>query len=156
VVRGFCGFSDRTETIVTNLPDYAIDGVPTPTIIHLPLLPALTTLVIYLCVCDPLLHLTNILCSIGSAPALTSIDIIHTDWDSIVCLSSTGLWVDVDRWLSRIAKDAAVKGGLTLTLRRCKSVRDGFLPGFRASGGKIKVGDSVRRRRRSRTRKASF
>ena len=128
--------------IMTDLLDYSADGVPPP--IHLPSLPALTTLVIDLCVSDPLPHLTNILCFIGSAPALTSIDIIHPDWDPDERLPLTGSWADVDRWLSRIAKDLAVKGGLTLTLRPCGSVRDGFLPGFRESGGKIKVGNSVR------------
>lgn len=126
---------------MTNPPDHSIFGAPSP--VHLPSLPALTTLVIYLCLCAPLPNLTSILRSIGSAPALTSIDIVHTGWESIECLSSAGPWVDVDRWLSRIAEDAAVKGDLTLTLRPCKSVQDGFLPGFRESGGKIKVGDSA-------------
>ena len=131
----FSRFPDRAETIAIDLPDTLVEGIPPP--IHLPPLPALTTLVIYHYEDHPSPHLTNILCSIGSAPVLTSIAIENTDWIYIEHLPLADLWVDVDRWLSRIAKHAGVKGGLPLTLRRW-SVWEGFLPEFRESGGKIK------------------
>jgi hypothetical protein len=141
MVCSFCGFLDRTKTIVTDLPDYSTKtGIPPP--IHLPPLLALTTLIIYLTWYSPSPHLANILCSIGSAPALTSIVIQYYDWNSIEHLPLEDPWVDVDRWLSRVAKHAKVKGGLALTLAqwpKCMSVWEGFFPEFRESGGEIKV-----------------
>jgi hypothetical protein len=142
MVCSFCGFSDRTKTIVTDLLDYPDERIPSP--IHLPSLPALTTLVIHLSECNPSLYLTNILCSIGSASALTSIVIEHYDWNYTEHLPSEVHWVDVDRWLSRIAKRAEVNGGLMLALTRWpegKSVWEVF-PRYRESGGGIKVDHS--------------
>jgi hypothetical protein len=148
VVCGFCGFSDREETIVTDIPDYLTGETPPP--IHLPSLPALTTLIIHLYEYKPSPHLLNILCSIGSVPVLTSTIIEHIDWDYIEHLPLEDSWVDVDRWLSQIAKHAEVDGGLVLTLARWpegKSVWDDFFPEFRESGGEIKVDHSPWRRR---------
>jgi hypothetical protein len=127
---------------VTDLPDRSTEVTPHP--IDLPSLPALTTLVIDLCACVPSPHLTHILCSIGSAPALTSIVIDYFDWNEIRHPSDSleDAWVDVDRWLSQIAEHAKVEGGLALTLTRWPkgmSVLEGFLPEFRKSGGEIKV-----------------
>ena len=130
----------QTETIVTDLPDLLVGGLLPP--IHLPSLPALTTLVIVIYLYIPLPQLTNVLSSIGSVPALTSVAIKHLDWRHIEYPSLTVWWVDLDRWLSRIARHAEVTGGLSLTLRQWpkgKSVWEGFLPEFRKSGGKIKV-----------------
>jgi hypothetical protein len=126
--------------IVTDLPDHLTGEIPPR--IHLLSLPALTTLVIQLSECEPSPHLTNILCSIGSAPALTSTVIQYDDWDYIQCLPLEDPWVDVDRWLSQIAKRAKVNGCSALTLAewpKGKSVWDGFFPEFRESGGKIRV-----------------
>jgi hypothetical protein len=147
MVCSFCGFSDRTKTIVTDLPDYPAERIPSP--IHLPSLPALTTLIIHLSEYNPSPCLTNILCSIGSAPALTSI-VIKYDWDSIKRLPLEDPWVDVDRWLSRVAKHAKVKGGLALTLAQWPkyvSAWEGLFPEFRESGGGIKVVHGPWRRR---------
>jgi len=133
----FC--SDRAETIMTNLPDVSAGEALPP--IHLPSFPALTTLIIYIYVDHPSPRLTNILCSIGSAPALTSIFIEYSDWIFLDHLPLADRWVDVDRWLSQIAKHAKVEGGLPLTLRRW-TVWEGFLPEFRESGGRIQVDNS--------------
>jgi len=125
---------------MTYLPDTSNNWIPPP--IHLPPLPALTTLVIDLRVFNPSPRLTNILCSIDSAPALTSIIVEPPNRIIAGRLPSASSWVDVDRWLSRIAKHTKVVGGLSLTLRRWpegKSVWKGFLPEFRESGGKIKA-----------------
>jgi hypothetical protein len=146
MVRSFCGLSDRTKTVVTDLPDYSAEGIPSP--IHLPSLPALTTLVIHLSGYGPSLYLTNVLCSIGSASALTSIFIEHRNWNRIEN-PLEGHWVDVDRWLSRIAKRAKVNGGLTLTLKNWpegKSVWEGFFLEFMESGGGTWVDRSMWRR----------
>jgi hypothetical protein len=125
--------------MVIDLPDDSTEETPHP--IDLPSLPALTTLFIDLYEFKPSPHLTNILCSIGSAPALTSI-FIECIWEYIERIPLKDPWVGVDRWLSRIAEHAKAEGGLTLTLTRWpegKSVWDGFLPEFRESGGEIKV-----------------
>ena len=73
---------------------------------------------------------------------LTSIAIEYGDWKYIGHLPSDDQWIDVDRWLSRVAKHAEVIGGLQLTLRQWpegRPVWEGFLPEFRKSGGEIKV-----------------
>jgi hypothetical protein len=140
VVCGFCEFSGRAETILTDLPDRSTEETPHP--IDLPSLPALTTLVIDLCACDPSPQLTRILRSIGSAPALTSIVIEYFDWNEIAPPSPEDPWADVDGWLSRIAEHAKVEGGLALTLTgwpKGMSVMEGFLPEFGKSGGELKV-----------------
>ena len=127
-----------------DLPDYSTDGIPPP--MHLPPLPALNTLAIGLCVYSPSPRLTSILCSIDSAPALKSITIDNPNWTFAERLPSASSWVDVDQWLSRIAKHTTVTGGLPLTLGRWlegRSVWEGFLPEFRESGGKINVDDSA-------------
>ena len=127
---------------MTHLPDGSADGIPPP--IRLPSLPLLTTLVIEVYVVDPSPHLTNILFSIDSAPALSSITIRHVDWKSTEYLCLGVPWVDVDRWLSQIAKHTKVTGGLLLTLGQWpegEPVWEEFLPEFRKSGGKIKVDD---------------
>ena len=125
---------------MTDLPDTFADEIHST--IHLQSLPALITLVIDLCVSHPLPYLTNILCSIGSTPALTSIVIDNPQWEPIEDFFLEDPWADLDRWLSGIAKHAEVTGGLPLTLRRWpegKSIWEGFLPEFRRSGGEIKV-----------------
>jgi hypothetical protein len=126
--------------MVTDPPDHSTGEIPPP--IHLPSLPVLTTLIIDISGDNRLPRLTSILCSIGSAPALTSISIEYAIWKYSQNFPSEDPWVDVDRCLSRIAKHTEVKGGLALILTRCpkgQSVWEGFLPEFRESGGEIKV-----------------
>jgi len=134
-------FSDQAETIMTDLPDLSVGEALPP--IHLLSLPALTTLAVYVYIDRPSPHLENILRSIGSAPALTSIVIESKGWASFDYLPLMDLWADMDRWLSRISRHAKVEGGLLLTLRQWM-VWEGFFPEFRESGGKIKVDDSGR------------
>ena len=134
-------FSDRAETIMTDLPDDSAREALPPT--HLPSFPSLATLTIYIYMDRPSPHLKNILSSIGSAPALTSIIIGSMNRVSLDYLPLVHLWVDVDRWLSRVSRHAKVEGGLLLTLKQW-TVWEGFFPEFRESGGKIKVDDSGR------------
>jgi len=104
-------------------------------------LPALATLGVELCEDYPSLRLTDILCSILSAPALTSITVGSDKWD-VNEYPPSASWVGVDRWLAQIVKHAEVKGGVPLTLRQWpegKSVWEGFLPEFRKAGGEIKT-----------------
>ena len=136
----FCGFSDQAETIVIDLPDTSIKEIPPP--VHLPPLPALTTLVIYLGMINPSPCLTNVLYSIGSAPALTSITIENLVWK--LAEPRADPWGDMDRWLSQTAKHARIKGSFPLTLMGWpeeKSLGREFLPKFRESGGEIELRD---------------
>ena len=87
---------------MADLPDNPTSGIPPP--IHLPPLPALTTLAIDVDPFDPSPHLKNILCPIHSAPALSSIAIEHPNWKYIERSYLWAPWVDIDKWLSRIAK----------------------------------------------------
>ena len=127
---------------MSDIPDTPANRI-FPLIVRLLPFPALTTLVIDLCLYHLSPQLTNIMCSINSVPALTSIVVEHPHW--IISPPFGGSWVDVDRWLSRIAKHAEATRSFPLTLRRWpegKSVWEGFLPEFRESGGKIKVDSS--------------
>ena len=124
---------------MTDFPDAFADEIPS--IIHLPSLPALTTLVIQLYSSELLPHFASVLCSIGSAPALTFVVIDHPNWEHIDDDFSEDPWVDLDRWLSQIARHAEVTGGLPLTLRgwpEGEPIWEGLLPEFRESG-QIKV-----------------
>jgi len=121
---------------MTDLPDVWIQGAPPH--IHLPSLPALTTLVVHVHTDRPSPHLTNILFSIGSVPMLTSITIKYERPTLLSHPPLEHLWADVDRWLSRIAKHAKVEGGLPLTMMRW-ALWEGFFPEFRESGGRVEV-----------------
>ena len=125
---------------MADLPDTSTNGIPP--LINIPPLPALTTLVVGLHVYTPSPRLTNILCSIDSAPALSSVAIEYS-LKRVRRLCPRALWADVDRWLSRISKQTKVTEGLSLTLRRWpegRSVWEGFLPEFRESGGPTNQG----------------
>lgn len=124
---------------MTNLPD---DGdLSDFDCVHLPSLPVLTTLVLNFSGV-PSRRLTNMLSSIDSAPSLTSVAIGRRSRTTISRLPLS-LWVDMDRWLARIAKRVKVKGGLSLTLRWWR-ISDGrkFWRAFRESGGVIKMDDT--------------
>ena len=129
--------------MMADLPDTSTNGIPP--LINIPPLPALTTLVVGLHVYTPSPRLTNILCFIDSAPALSSVTIEY-NLKRVRRHCPRALWADVDRWLSRISKQTKVTEGLSLTLRRWpegRSVWEGFLPEFRESGGQIKVENGV-------------
>lgn len=126
-----------------DFPDNPVGGIPPR--VPLPSLPTLTTLTIDLEEDTPSPHLTSILCSIGSAPALTSVAVGFPLWDLVGTLPLAGPWADVDGWLSRIVKHNEIKGSLSLTLKlwpEGKSVWEGFLQGFGACGGKIRTSDT--------------
>jgi len=128
------------ETIMTGFPDTSNEEDIFPPI-HLPLFPALATLGVDIREDFPSPRLTETLCSIFPAPALTSITIGSEEWD-IDEYPPLATWVDVDRWLTQIVKHAKVKGGVLLTLVRWpegKSIWEGFMHEFREAGGEIKT-----------------
>jgi len=76
-----------------------------------------------------------------SAPALSSVVFTSELWPSSGCLPS-GLWVDVDKWLVRMARQTKVEGGLTVILVQGpedKPVWGGCLPEFKRAGGELRI-----------------
>jgi len=123
--------------MLTNFPDRLAQENPCHTLS----LPALTTLGLNLGKGDPSPCLITILLSISSAPALGSITFRHDMWFNID-RPFQGPWVDIDRWLTRVAQRVRVQGGLPVMLEcwpKGMPVWEGFLPGFRRAGGQVKT-----------------
>jgi len=119
-----------------DFPDRFAEKIPHHTVS----LPALTTLDLNIRTGTPSPHLNTILSSISSAPALDSIVLEREGFR--VDLSYQDPWVDMDRWLARVAEHTKVQGGLSVILRewpKGKPVCEGFLPDFRRAGGQIKT-----------------
>ena len=86
--------------------------------IKLPPLPALTSLEIHVAGRDPTPHLISALSSISSAPALVSVSLGCEYWPYSGFVFSAA-WDSLDTRLTQMAKNAAVEGGLVLTLTQC-------------------------------------
>ena len=96
-----------------------------------------------LCSGGPFPRLVYILSSIHSAPALTSLTFTPEEGWYGGCFPSSGPWVDVDKWLARMALQTEVKGSLTVVLvqrlEEVPGVLEGSLPEFRKAGGELKI-----------------
>ena len=107
----------------------------------LPPFPVIATLNIDLREGDPFPRLAYILSCIRSAPALASVVFTSDEWPTGGCFPS-GLWVDMDKWLARMATQTKAKGGLTVILAQQpgdEPVWEGCLPEFRNAGGKVRT-----------------
>jgi len=131
-----------------SFPDTFLDGTPwavIPPPIDIPSLTALTILSIEFCMVNPSPRLTSILCHIPSIPMSTSITMGHAAWpnsDTDTEHAFQGRWVEIDRWLARLARHARVQGGLSVTFVRWprgQSIWEGFLLEFRKAGGGFKM-----------------
>ena len=112
---------------------------PLPAVL-LPPLPALTTLRIGLCSGGPFPRLAHVLSSIHSAPALTSITFTFDRWWYGEYFPSSDPWVEVDKWLAKMALQTEVKGSLTMILaqqREDGTALEGYFPEFRKAGGEL-------------------
>ena len=139
VFEGVCSFLyTRTTGALIEVADL-LNSPPSP--INLPPFPALVSLHIsFGRNTRPSPQLINILSSISSTPSLASISIQHFLWYTSVNLDEQ--WIDLDRCLARIAKNATVEGGLTLVLKkwpRNQLLWEGFLPELRRVVGEIKT-----------------
>ena len=103
-------------------------------LIDLPPLPALTSLKIFITGHDPSPRLISTLSSISSVPALASIAL--ESWWEFPSEPNSTTWDHLNKWLSRMAENCTVEGGLVLIIkgRREKPVPDWFLPAFRKAG----------------------
>jgi len=132
--------------------DIFLDGTPwgvIPPRIDMSSLTTFAALSIEFCMVDPSPRLTNILRHIPPIPMLTSITMGHVAWpdsDTNVEHPFQGRWVEIDRWLARLAGHAGVQGELPVTLVRWpwgKSVWEGFLREFRKAWGGIRMDIAV-------------
>jgi hypothetical protein len=113
-----------------------------PSVIPLPPLPALTTLRIDLRLSSPFPRLAYILSSIHSGPALASITFASDGGWYGERFPSSGPWVDVDRWLAKMALQTEARGGLAVVMTQQSEggpAWEGSLPEFRKAGGKLKI-----------------
>lgn len=115
-----------------------------PSVDPLPPLPSLTNMGIRLLPGEPYARLAYVLSSIRSAPALASVTFTAEEWRSGEYFSFAGPWVDMDKWLARMALQTEVRGGLTVTLVQWpedEPIWKEYLPEFRKVGGKLKFGN---------------
>ena len=125
---------------------FIVDRYPSPNeslpTISLPPFPTITTVNIAIRAGEPFARLTYVLSRIHSAPALASIVFTSEEgWPTCGCFPS-GLWVDVDEWLVRMAMQTKAKGGLTVTLVQEpeeEPVWSECLPKFRKVGGEVRI-----------------
>ena len=126
---------------MTDFPDTPAEDIPRS--FHPLSFPALATLSVGLRLGGPSLHLTTLLHSISSAPALISVIIGSDEWPDPE-FPFPNPWVEMDKWLARMAEHTRDKGGLRVTLRRWQegqSVWKGFLHRFIEAGGDLTVYD---------------
>jgi hypothetical protein len=134
------------ETILMRLadqrPSRTLQANKPPPAIHLPPLPALTTMRIGLRSGRPSARLNCILSSVRSAPALASITFTSEGGWYGKRFPSSGPWVDIDKWLARMTLQAEVKGSLVVIMVQRPEdwpVWEGSLPEFRKSGGELTI-----------------
>ena len=80
--------------------------------------------------------------SIHSAPALASITFRSEEGWFRKHVPFLGPWVDMDKWLARMALQSDIRGGLTVVMVRRPGdgpVLEGCFPEFRMAGGEVKI-----------------
>ena len=138
----------RDEAILIGPPDqprfmvHRAD-VPLPEV-HLPPLSALTWAGIALYSNDISGRLADLLSSIHSAPALSSVSFAFPIWHAANPFPTSGPWTRVDKWLARLA-DKRNKAGERLAVMlspwtKGDSNWEGYFPEFRKVGGWLMVG----------------
>jgi hypothetical protein len=108
-------------------------------VVHLPPLPALTTVEVRLPSSNPSTRLSTLLSCIRPVPALSSVTLIHTSREVIL---DSRRWTDVDKWLARVATDVRSKRTLTVVLALWPEGSPKWeecFPEFRKAGGELKV-----------------
>ena len=114
-------------------------------VVHLPPLPALTTVEVRLLSSNPSTRLSTLLSRIRPAPALSSVILIHTSRENIL---DSRRWTDVDKWLAWVATDVRSKRTLTAVLALWPEGNPKWeecLPEFRKAGGGLKVEIGLRK-----------
>jgi hypothetical protein len=72
---------------------------------------------------------------------LASITFAQDEWCPDIDFS-LGPWVEMDKWLARMAVQTEVKGGLVVILARWpedEPIRERCLPEFRKAGGELRI-----------------
>jgi len=130
-----------TFTIDHSFAIWKVD-VPLPEV-HLPPLSALARVEIQLYSEGISGRLVDLLSSIHSAPALSSVTFTFPVRHGASVFPPPGPWVGVDKWLARLTGDRGrAEGGLTVMLKPWPdgdSNWEGYFPTFRMAGGKLTV-----------------
>jgi hypothetical protein len=132
--------------MLTSPPDVYpyLTSIAFPPLVHLPPLPALTTVEVKIYWGCLSARLADILSCIRSAPALSSIIFKYPRSTAPENIATSRAWVDVDRWLARLAIRAKAGRSLMVTLTPWPEgdsewELEGYLPEFRKAGGELRV-----------------
>lgn len=113
-----------------------------PPVVPLPPLPVLTSIEVTIHSGSLSARLADLLSCIHSAPALSSITFKYPKATPVGDILASRLWIDVDRWLARLAMHVKTERNLTLVLKpwpEGNSEWEECLPEFRKAGGELNV-----------------
>ena len=130
---------------MTDRPDIEGDLAHTPAV-GLPPLLAVTTVEVKIYLGSPSARLVDILSSIHSAPALSSITFKYLKSSTVEDTPTSSIWVDIDKWLARLAMNVKTGRSLTAILMprpEGNSKWEECLPKFTRAGGELRVETNV-------------
>jgi len=111
-------------------------------VVPLPPLPVLTSMEVAIHSGSLSARLADLLSCIHSAPALSSITFKYSKATPVGDIPASHLWIDVDRWLARLAMHVKTKRSLSLVLKPWPEGNlewEECLPEFRKAGGELNV-----------------
>ena len=115
---------------------------PSPPTVHLPPLLALATIQVEIRSDLLSARLADILSSIHSAPDLSSIIFKYPKSTTVKDVPTSRTWIDVDKWLARLAMSVKTRRSLTVVLTTWpegNSRWEEYLPEFMKAGGELRV-----------------
>jgi len=134
------------EVMLTSPPDLYPSRVAvaeaSPPVVHLPPLSALTSMEVTIHSGSLSPRLAEFLPCIRSAPVLSSITFKYPKATPIEYIPASRLWIDMDKWLARLAMHVKTNKRLSLVLKpwpEGNSEWEGCLPEFRKAGGELSV-----------------
>lgn len=110
--------------------------------VHLPPLPALTSVRLEIRSGALSPRLADILSCIRSVPALSSVTFKYPRLSGVEVIHASSPWIDVDKSLTRLAMEVKSKRSLVVVLTpwpEGNSSWEEYLPEFRRAGGELRV-----------------
>ena len=135
--------------MLTSSPDIDLYTGPVnvfPPMVHLPPLPALTSLKLEIRSVTLSSRLADIISCIRSVPALSSVTFKYPKMDGVEVIHTSSQWTDVDKSLTRLAMEVKSKRSLVVVLTpwpEGNSSWEEYLPEFQRVGGKLRVSSSA-------------
>ena len=114
--------------------------------VHLPPLPALTSVKLEIRSGTLSLRLVDILSCIRSVPALSSVAFKYPKMSGVEAIHASSQWINVDKSLARLAMEVKSKRGLVVVLTPWLEGNlswEKYLPEFRRAGGELRVGHGI-------------